>query len=367
MEYYCLFLSSAMSPIPTTQRAAVILKAGDKLQIKTDYPVKQPKDLAPGECLIKMDCTGVCHTDLHAALNDWPLKANIPLIGGHEGVGVIVAIGENTTSSPVKVGDRVGIKWLASCCLNCEQCRKGREQNCPEALLSGFSVDGTFSEYCVSFVRHVTPIPDGIPSFDAASILCAGVTVYRAIKYSQTTLGDWLVIPGAGGGLGHLAIQYAKVRGLQVIAIDTGAEKKQLCLELGADKWIDFKESKDIVKDIKDATNGLGAHSTIVTSASSGGYEQAIEYLREGGTLMAVGLPGEATLNASIFFTVYKSISILGSYVGNRQDAIEAIDIAARGQVKCKFALKPLDELQNVYDALSEGKLAGRVVLSYQQ
>ncbi|KAJ7352250.1 chaperonin 10-like protein [Mycena albidolilacea] len=353
-----------MSPtIPKTQTAAVVPSSGADIEIRHDHPVKSQEELAPGECLIKLACTGVCHTDLHAALGDWPLPAKTPLVGGHEGVGEIVAIGNNTSHSPVKVGDRVGVKWLADSCLNCEQCRKGREQNCLEAKLSGFTVDGTFQQYVVSYVNHVTPIPDGFDSNAAASILCAGVTVYRAIKYSQTSPGDWIVLPGAGGGLGHLAIQYAKVAGLQVIAVDTGADKKKLCLELGADKWIDFQESKDIVEEIKAITDGLGAHSALVTAASSSGYKQAIEYLRGGGTLMAVGLPGKASLEASIFFTVFKSISILGSYVGNRQDAVEAIAIAARGEVKCNYALKPLDVLSSVFEGMTKGAVAGRVVL----
>ncbi|KAF7317218.1 PKS-ER domain-containing protein [Mycena chlorophos] len=353
--------------IPNTQHAAVVPHSGDAIEIKTDFPVKTQAELAPGECLVKLHCTGVCHTDLHAAMGDWPIPPKTPLVGGHEGVGIIVAIGDNTSHSPVKVGDRVGIKWLADSCLNCEQCRKGREQTCVEAKLSGYTVDGTFQQYVVSYVNHVTKIPDGFDSNAAASILCAGVTVYRAIKYSQTTPGDWIVLPGAGGGLGHLAVQYAKVAGLRVIAVDTGADKKALCLSLGADKWIDFKESKDIVADILAITDGLGAHSAVVTAASSSGYKQAIEYLRNGGTLMAVGLPGKATLEASIFFTVFKSISILGSYVGNRQDAAEAIDIAARGQVKCSFALKQLSDLSAVYEGMTKGTVAGRIVLEMPQ
>jgi len=251
--------------------------------------------------------------------------------------------------------------------LNCENCRKGREQNCPNAKLSGFNVDGTFAQYVVSYVHHVTPIPDGIESAAAAPILCAGVTVYRAIKYSDTHIGDWIVLPGAGGGLGHLAIQYASQMGLRVVAIDTGAEKKELCLKLGAEKWIDFNESKNLVKDVKDACDGLGPHCALVTSATAAGYQQAIEYLREGGTLMAVGLPGEAKLEASIFFTVFKSLNIKGSYVGNRQDAQEALDIAARGKVKCHFVVKKLSDLKDVYEGLEQGTVVGRVVLDMSQ
>jgi len=353
--------------IPKTQTATVIPKPGSDIEIRTDHPVRSQAELAPGECLIKLSCTGVCHTDLHAAKGDWPLTAKTNLVGGHEGVGEIVAIGDSTIRSPVKLGDRVGIKWLADSCLDCESCRKGLEQNCVEAKLSGFTVDGTFQEYVVSFVHHVTPIPEGLDSNEAASILCAGVTVYRAIKHSQTNPGDWIVLPGAGGGLGHMAVQYAVNMGLRVIAIDTGAEKKELCLSLGAEKWIDFKESKDLVQDIKDATGGFGAHAAVVTAATGAAYSQAVNYLRNGGTLMAVGLPGEATLDASIFFTVYKSISILGSYVGNRQDAIEALDIAARGKVKCHYALKGLSDLKEVYEGIAKGAYAGRIVLDMKK
>jgi propanol-preferring alcohol dehydrogenase len=220
------------------------------------------------------------------------------------------------------MGDRVGIKWLADSCLQCESCRKGFEQSaqyrrnhstradgsadCLQAKLSGFTVDGTFQQYAVSYVNHVTPIPDGIDSSAAASILCAGVTTYRAIKYSGAQHGNWIALPGAGGGLGHLAIQYARASGLRVVAIDTGAEKKALCEKLGVEKWIDFKETEDLVQAIKDATDGLGPHVTLVTAATGAAYKQAVDYLRPGGSLMAVGLPGTAMLEASIFFTVFK-------------------------------------------------------------
>jgi propanol-preferring alcohol dehydrogenase len=353
-----------MSPIiPKSQTAAVIASPGAPIKIDANFPVKQASELTPGQCLIKIAFTGVCHTDLHVKIGDWPLKAKTPLIGGHEGVGEVVAIGANTTHSPINIGDRVGIKWLADSCLNCENCRKGREQNCSDAKLSGFNVDGTFSQYVVSYIHHVTPIPDGMDSADAAPILCAGVTVYRAIKYCDAHIGDWIVLPGAGGGLGHLAIQYASQMGLRVVAIDTGAEKKELCLQLGAEKWIDFNESKDLVKDVRVACDGLGPHCALVTSANAAGYQQAVGYLREGGTLMAVGLPGEAKLEASIFFTVFKSLTIKGSYVGNRQDAKEALDIAARGKVKCHHVIKRLSDLKDVYEGLEKGTVAGRVVL----
>ncbi|KAF5314517.1 hypothetical protein D9611_007117 [Ephemerocybe angulata] len=353
-----------MAPsIPKVQRAAVIAQTGSKVQVKDDFPVKQPEELAPGECLVRLHCTGVCHTDLHAALGDWPIPPKVPLVGGHEGVGEVVAIGRDTAESPVKIGDRVGIKWIAYSCLNCEQCRKGLEQNCAKAKLSGYTTDGTFQQYVVSWVNCVTPIPEGIDSEAAASVLCAGVTVYRALKYSRTLPHDWVVLPGAGGGLGHLAVQYAKYMGLRVIAIDGGEEKRQLCEKLGADAWIDYTTCKDIVAEVKRIADGKGAHAAVVTTAHPSGYTQAVDYLREGGSLMAVGLPAKAELSASIFFTVFKSITISGSYVGNRQDAIEAVNIAAAGKVKVYYAAKPLKELESVYDDLAKGKIAGRIIL----
>ncbi|ORY21366.1 mannitol-1-phosphate dehydrogenase [Naematelia encephala] len=349
--------------IPKTQTAAVIPAPGADLEVRTSHPVRQPSELKPGECLVKLSHTGVCHTDLHAKQGDWPVKPTHPLVGGHEGVGTIVAIGEHTVGSPVGLGDRVGIKWLANSCLDCEFCRRGYEMNCPTCKLSGYNTDGTFQQYVVSFVHHVTPIPKSLDSAGAASICCAGVTVYKALKVSGTKAGDWIAIPGAGGGLGHLAIQYAEAMGLNVIAIDTGAAKKELCLELGAKAWIDFKETKDLVGDIKKASGGLGPQAALVAAAHSSAYSQAVDYLKESGTLVVVGMPTES-IGATAFWVVYKSIRVQGSYVGNRQDAIEALQLAADGKVKVKFETKPLTALKDTFEEMEEGKIAGRIVLA---
>ncbi|KAI0806269.1 GroES-like protein [Irpex lacteus] len=357
-----------MSPqftIPKTQTAAVVPAHGAALEIRKDHPVVQPEDLKPGECLVKLVSTGVCHTDLHCAKNDWPVASIVPLVGGHE--ASIHTSSDRCRSCRRHCSATVSASMAASSCLKCEFCRKGLEQVCPKGQYSGFTVDGTFQEYCRSDVEHVTPIPDNLDSAAAASILCAGVTVYRAIKYSGSQIGDWIVLPGAGGGLGHLAVQYAAAAGLRVLAIDTGAEKRDLVLSLGAEKWIDFKESKDLVKDIVAATDGLGPHTAVVTAATSAAYEQAIDYLRPGGTLMIVGLPGHAKLGAGIFQTVVKSINIHGSYVGNRQDAYEAIEIASRGKVKVVFKTQPLSSLKETYEALEAGQIAGRIVLNFDQ
>eukprot|EP00026_Physarum_polycephalum_P007114 Phypoly_transcript_07168.p1 GENE.Phypoly_transcript_07168~~Phypoly_transcript_07168.p1 ORF type:complete len:299 (+),score=56.22 Phypoly_transcript_07168:727-1623(+) len=295
-------------------------------------------------------------------LGDWPLPSKLPLIGGHEGAGEIVAIGDHTVTD-LKIGDKVGVKWLADSCMQCELCRKGFEQNCPHAKLSGFSVDGTFQQYVVSYSNHVSPIPAGLPLDVAAPILCAGVTVYAALKNSYTIVGDYVVVPGAGGGLGHLALQYAKAMGLRTIAIDSGAEKEKLCKDLGATAWIDFKKESDIIAAVRRVTDGVGAHAAIVAAASGESYEKALEYLRPRGTLVAVGLPADTKIKADVFFTVFDSKRIVGSYVGNRQDAVEALNLAANAGIKPHFTVEPLSNLPSVYERMKAGTVTGRIVL----
>jgi D-arabinose 1-dehydrogenase-like Zn-dependent alcohol dehydrogenase len=211
----------------------------------------------------------------------------------------ILAYTVNTAAKAVRSVSR-NIPYT-SCCRTRSHCNT----DCPQAKASGFTVDGTFQEYAVSYVHHVTLIPEGISSEAAASVLCAGVTVYRALKHSGAQHGDWVVLPGAGGGLGHLAVQYARARGLRVVAVDTGEAKKELVMKLGAEVWIDFKETEDMVKAIKEATGG-GPHVALITATSTAAYQQAVDYLRPGGRLMAVSLPPKATIDASVYSIVNK-------------------------------------------------------------
>jgi len=324
--------------------------------------VVQPEELKPGQVLVKLHYSGVCHSDYHLLHNDWAIKATFPFVGGHEGAGEIVAFGAHTNTF-LKIGDKVGIKWIADACLHCEYCRKGYEQNCPEAKYSGCTVNGTFQQYVVSWASYVTPIPDNLPLELAAPILCAGVTVYSALKNSEAKAGQYVVIPGAGGGLGHLALQYARVMGLKSIAIDTGADKQKLTKELGAAEWIDFRETKDIVAAVKKVTDGQGAHAAIVAAGAAESYELALEYLRPRGTLVVVGLPPDTKIKADVLMTVLTSKRIVGSYVGNRQDAIEALELAASHKVHPHISIEPLDQVSNVFERMGKGAITGRIVL----
>lgn len=310
--------------------------------------------------LVRVLFTGVCHSDLHALQGDWPFPPKLPLIGGHEGAGVVVALGAGSQEY-VQIGDRVGIKWIADACLNCEYCRLSHEINCAQYKSSGYAVDGTFQQYVRHTARYLTKIPDALDLAQAASILCAGVTIYRALKEAHLEAGNWVVIPGSGGGLGHLGVQYALNAGLRVIGIDTGSDKQHMSLSLGCEVFVDFKTS-DVATAIKAATGGIGAHAAVVAAASSAAYELALDYIRPRGTLVIVGMPN-SILPLSIFKTVLMTHKIVGSAVGNRQDAVEALDIASRGKVKVHFTMKGLTDLPHVFQDMIHGRIAGRIVL----
>ncbi|KAJ5240693.1 uncharacterized protein N7469_002284 [Penicillium citrinum] len=345
-------------PIPETQWAQVVEKKGGPLIYK-QIPVPKP---GPDEILLNVKYTGVYHTDLHAMKGDWPLTLKIPLVGGHEGAGIVVAKGE--MANGLEVGDHAGIKWLNGSCLACEFCKTGDEPLCAGQQLSGYTVDGTFQQYAIGKAAHAIKLPKEV-SFDAvAPILCAGITVYKGLKESGARPGQMVAIVGAGGGLGSLAQQYAKAMGLRVIAIDGGDEKRQMCKELGAEAYIDFTKSKDLVADVKTATpEGLGAHAVLVLAVSERPFQQAVDYARPRGVIVAIGLPANAFLKAPVFESVVKMINIKGSYVGNRQDGVEAVDFFARGRIKAPFKVAPLEDLPKVFELMEQGKIAGRYVL----
>ncbi|CAK7900717.1 alcohol dehydrogenase 2 [[Candida] anglica] len=342
--------------IPKTQKAVVFETNGGPLEYK-DIPVPTPK---PNELLIHVKYSGVCHTDLHAWKGDWPLATKLPLVGGHEGAGVVVGLGSNVQGW--KIGDYAGIKWLNGSCMNCEQCQHTNESNCAEADLSGYTHDGSFQEYATADAVQAARIAPGTDLAEAAPILCAGITVYKALKTANLSAGEWVAISGAAGGLGSLAIQYAKAMGYRVVAIDGGDEKAVFAKSLGAEVFIDFTKSKDIVADVKAATNG-GAHGVINVSVSEKAMDQSVEYVRSCGTVVLVGLPAGAKISAPVFDAVVRSVSIRGSYVGNRADSAEALDFFSRGLIKCPIKIVGLSELPSIYDLMQQGKILGRYVV----
>jgi alcohol dehydrogenase, propanol-preferring len=339
--------------IPKTMQAAVVEKFGAPLVVR-ELSVPTP---GPGQALVEIIATGVCHTDVHAADGDWPVKPTLPFTPGHEGAGVVVALGSGVTH--LKEGDRVGVVWLHSACGHCEFCLSGWETLCLEQKNSGYSVDGSFAQYAVAQADYLGRIPKNLSFVDAAPILCAGVTTYKGLKETQARPGEWVVISGVGG-LGHVAIQYAKAMGLNVAAVDLGPEKMALAKKLGAEITIDAK-TQDPAAEIQKQIGG--AQGILVTAVSTIAFKQAIGMLRRGGTCVLNGLPpGEFPV--SIFDVVLNGYTIRGSIVGTRLDLEEALAFAAEGKVKATIETLPLGSVNDVLDRLRTGKVNGRVVLA---
>jgi alcohol dehydrogenase, propanol-preferring len=338
--------------IPVTMKAAVVEKFGAPLVVR-EVPVPAP---GPGQALVEIIASGVCHTDLHAADGDWPVKPTLPFTPGHEGSGVVVALGSGV--SHLKLGDRVGIVWLHSACGHCEFCLAGWETLCLDQKNSGYSVNGSFAQYAVAQADYLGRIPENLSFVDAAPILCAGVTTYKGLKETDARPGEWVVISGVGG-LGHVAIQYATAMGLHVAAVDLGPEKMALAKKLGAEITIDAK-TQDPAAEIQKQIGG--AQGVLVTAVSTIAFKQAIGMLRRGGTCVLNGLPpGEFPV--SIFDVVLNRYTVRGSIVGTRLDLEEALAFAARGKVKATIETVPLESVNYVFERLRTGKVNGRVVL----
>ncbi len=333
-------------------KAMLVVKFGAALELQ-DIPT--PKLNGEFDILVKIHASGVCHTDLHAANGDWPVKPSLPFIPGHEGVGEVVEVGELVTD--VKIGDRVGVPWLYSTCGHCRHCLSGWETLCAKQKNTGYSVNGAYAEYAVADSRYVAKIPDGLAYVDISPHFCAGVTTYKAVKVSGANSSKTVLISGIGG-LGHMALQYAKITGARIIAVDISDEKLALARRLGADETINSL-SEDTAKTVKSLG---GADIVIATAASAEAFRSAFDSLNSGGTLVIVGIPpGE--LPIPIFDLVLKGIKVIGSIVGTRLDLEETLDLAARRLIICEHNTARLDDVNEVLDQMRAGEINGRVVL----
>lgn len=336
-------------------RAAVVGQLGAALEVReVDLPTP-----GPGEALVKLETSGVCHTDLHAAQGDWPVKPSPPFIPGHEGYGTVVAVGPGVEH--LDVGDKVGNAWLWSACGRCEYCRTGWETLCEHQRNGGYGVDGSFGAYMLVDADYAPRIPDGADPLEVAPILCAGVTVYKGLKVTDTRPGQWVAISGVGG-LGHVAVQYARAMGLRVVAVDVDEGKLELARRLGAEVAVDARAA-DAVEQVQQATGG--AHGVLVTAVNPTAFSQAIGFARRGGTVVLVGLPpGE--FGVPIFDVVLRGLTIRGSIVGTRQDMAEALDFYARGLITPTVEAADLGQINEVFARMRRGDIDGRVVIDYR-
>ena len=337
-----------------TMKAAVVHEFGKPLSIE-EVPIPAP---GRGEVLVKIVASGVCHTDLHAAAGDWPVKPKPPFIPGHEGAGIVAAVGPGVVG--LKEGDAVGTAWLHDACGRCEFCGTGWETLCEAQHMSGYTVNGSFAEYAIGAADYVARLPKNGDFAALAPILCAGVTTYKGIKETEARPGEWIAISGIGG-LGHIAVQYAKAMGLHVAALDVTEEKLALARQLGAEVTVNSK-TPDAAAQVVKATGG-GAHGVLVTAVSVPAFAQALKLVRRKGTIALNGLP-PGDFPTPIFDVVLKRITIRGSIVGTRKDLAEAVQFATEGKVKAHIHKAKLEDINTIFSDLGSGKVDGRMVMT---
>jgi len=333
-------------------RAAVVTSFDQPLTVK-DVPVPEPGE---GQIQVRIEASGLCHTDIHAAQGDWPVKPTPPFIPGHEGVGIVEKVGPGVTAHAV--GDRVAIPWLGHACGTCDYCVSGWETLCESQRNTGYSVDGGFAEYLVADANYAVRVPAGIDPAEAAPLTCAGVTTYKAVKVGGVHPGDRVAIFGIGG-LGHLAQQYAQIFGGETIAIDVTEEKLALAKQLGAAHTVNAATTDPVA-----AIEALGgADVAVVLAASPKVLEQAHASLRRGGRLVLVSLPKDNAMALPIFQTVLKGIRVIGSIVGTRADLAEVFRLHAGGRTRVFCELRPLADVNRAIEDVLASRVAARLVL----
>jgi alcohol dehydrogenase, propanol-preferring len=332
-------------------RAAVVHDFTKPLVIE-DRPIPEP---GPGQVLVQVEASGLCHTDIHAAHGDWPVKPPLPRVPGHEGVGLVRKLGAGVTN--LREGDRVAAPWLGWACGVCEHCASGWETLCLAQRNTGYGVDGGFAEYLIAEAAYAGRVPEGVDPLDAAPLTCAGVTTYKAVKVSGTRPSDLVAVFGIGG-LGHLAMQYAQIAGGTVAAVDIVDSKLQLAKDLGAVHTINAA-----TQDPVEAIQALGgADAAIVLAATPTACEQAYRSLRRNGRLVFVGLPKDNEMRLPIFETVLNGITVVGSIVGTRVDLAETFELHADGRTKVVREQRRLEDVNEAMRQVEAGEIDARIV-----
>ncbi|CAM5617566.1 zinc-dependent alcohol dehydrogenase [Streptomyces griseorubiginosus] len=332
-------------------KAAVVRAFGAPLVIE-ERPDPEP---GPGQVRIRLEASGLCHTDIHAARGDWPVKPIPPFVPGHEGVGLVEKLGEGVTH--LGVGQRVAVPWLGKACGRCEHCLSGWETLCEQQVNTGYGCDGGYAEKMLAWADFAQPVPDGVSALDAAPLTCAGVTTYKALKVAGVRPAQLVAVSGIGG-LGHLAVQYAKIAGARVAAIDVTDDKLELAAELGADLVVDARKD-DVGAVLRQAG---GAHAAIALAVNEDAFAAVNSGLRRGGKLVMVALPAHGTIQVPIFDTVLNGTSVIGSIVGTRQDLAEVFQLHAAGRTRVISEIRSLDTVNESIDDVLRGQVKARIV-----
>ena len=325
---------------------AAVVHAFDQPLAVEDVPVPEP---GPEQVLVRIETCGLCHTDIHAARGDWPIKPGLPFIPGHEGVGIVERVGAGNAHG-IEPGMRVALPWLGYACGDCAYCNSGRETLCERQLAMGYMMNGAFAEYAVGYARHVVRVPDGIAPADASPLTCAGVTTYKAVKVAGASSADLIAVFGVGG-LGHLAVQYAAITGARVVAVDINEERLRTARRLGAEVVVHAGEEDPVA-----AIRRLGgAQAAISTAVHPSAFEQAFASLARGGRLVCVGLPAQNTMSLPIFETVLGGLTVIGSIVGTHRDLEEVFALHARGKTVIERTEVALDDVNDAIEAVLDG------------
>jgi alcohol dehydrogenase len=326
-------------------QAAVVPAVNSSWQVK-DVPQPQP---GANQVLVKMHASGICFTDVHQTRGYLP--GPFPRILGHEPVGEIVAIAPDVTTR--KVGDRVGTAWIQSTCGRCEWCQRGRRNFCPELKGTGIQVPGGHAEYMLMNADATYLLPDKVSYEQAAPIFCAGYTVYSGLRWADPQPHERVAVLGIGG-LGHLALQYAKAAGFETIAVSHSPDKDKMIRDLGAD---------EVVRDGKGLAAAGGADVILSTSNSTTAMVDSIQGLRPDGRLVTMGADAEP-ISVSLMDLIGKRIRIIGSQQNGPEYLYEALDFVAQGKVKTIVEAYPLAEAAKAYDRVAQGKARFRAVLT---
>ncbi|KIX07239.1 uncharacterized protein Z518_01892 [Rhinocladiella mackenziei CBS 650.93] len=353
--------------IPKIQTAAIVRKQGGPVEFDDNYPVTLP---GADEVLVKVLYTGVCQSDLHTKAgtatgpDGLPItNIKLPHVGGHEGVGRIVAFGPNLSpGEELQLGTLVGIRFASRVCHQCEYCITGRDQHCEKSTNHLHHEDGSFQQYCVLDTKYLTLLPQDIDPVVVGPALCAGVTAYKAVVNAHLKEGEWLTVIGAGGGLGHFAVQYGLALGARVLGVDAGLEKQKFVESLGA-TFVDFTKCKDLAEEVRKLTSG-GTHAAVVTSGHPRAFQKLADMIRVGGSLCMVGIPpGDVRLDTPVATIVIKGLRIQGNLVGSLKETLEAVGLVQNGKVKPHVQIRAFRELPEVYEMLEKGDIPGRIVL----
>ncbi|KAK9415186.1 putative Alcohol dehydrogenase 1 [Seiridium unicorne] len=354
--------------VPKECIAGVVINEGPDFHIEVkNVPVPE---IGPDDVLIKLNATGLCMSDVHFMLHDWaypPMSVFNTQCAGHEGAGVIVKVGENVKH--LKIGQRAGYKPIQDIChgmFTCWECQNGRETYCQKAVLTGLHIDGSYKQYIKSPERYTTLIPDGVSDHIAGPVMCSASTVYTSLKESGLRPGQWACFPGGGGGVGIQGVQLAAAMGLRIVVVDTGAERRNLAKESGAEAFIDFKEVENPAARVVEITAG-GAHGVFVTAIQS--YPIALDYLgpRVCGVVMCIGIPpfGQFHMDVDPSRLLGRNQTIKGTLVSSLADVAETLNFAARGKLRMKPTVVGLSKFDESVQKLRNGQVAGRIVVDF--